>query len=47
VRAVEGELWEQNEIVLQALDPELRRIVPREAEHGDLRVIAEFVEVIG
>jgi SOS-response transcriptional repressor LexA len=46
-RAVEGELWEHEEIVLEPLNSEYEPIVLRDVEDGDFRVIAELVEVLG
>jgi hypothetical protein len=46
-RAVEGELWEHEEIVLEPLNPEHEPIVLRDVEDGEFRVIAELVEVLG
>jgi hypothetical protein len=45
-RAVEGELWEHEEIVLEPLNPEYKSIVLRDVAEGELRVIAELVEVL-
>jgi hypothetical protein len=45
-QAVEGELWEHEEIVLEPLNPEYEPIVLRDVEDNEFRVIAELVEVI-
>jgi SOS-response transcriptional repressor LexA len=46
-RAVEGELWEHEEIVLEPLNPEYEPIVLRDVEEAEFRVVAELVEVLG
>lgn len=46
-RAVEGALWEHEEIVLEPLNPEYEPIVLRDVEEEEFRVIAELVEVLG
>jgi hypothetical protein len=46
-RAVDGELWEHDEIVLEPLNPEYEPIVLSGVEDGEVRVVAELVDVLG
>ena len=43
----DGELWENEEITLEPLNPEYEPIVLRPEQDGGVRVIAEFIDIVG